>query len=180
MTVIAEELPNGSGGGPDPICALYAEWQKLRQRTIALCHVAQGLEAQLLRTVGAPMVAVRQVKGGGSCLAHSHEDIDAILGEAGFPAEGARELHQKLTALEDGWRAESDRLGFDEAQRAEADAWAKEAEVASAIFSMAATSLSGVQIKLALMIQMCAAGMVDPAFPLPQLQSISTDIEKLV
>ena len=167
------------GCSQDPVAQLWVEWKKLHQQAVMLCHKAQDLEAQLLRTVGTPIVAVQDVDGMDRAVAHSHEEIDAIFREAGFPAEAARELHQKLTALEDGWRAEGDRLGFDEAQRAEADAWAKEAEVASAIFSMAAQSLSGVQIKLALMIQMCAVGMVEPAFPLPQLQSVLNDVQKL-
>jgi hypothetical protein len=180
MTVMADELPNGSGGGPDPICALYAEWQKLSQRAIALCHEAQDLEALLLRAVGAPMVAIRQVNGGGICLANTHEDIDAILGGSGFSSEYAKDLHRELAALEERWNAEAALLGFDAAMQQESDAWAREAEAAKAIFSTNATSLSGIQIKLAFMIEMCSVGPPDVMTLVPQLQSAVDDIAKLI
>ena len=180
MAAGAEELMDRSGEGPDPIWLLWTKWQKLHQRAAALCHQVQDLEAQLLRTVGAPMVAVQQVKGGGSCLAHSHEEIDAILGDSGSPSEYAKDLHRELAVLEERWSAEAALLGFDEAMQQESDAWAQEAEAAKAIFSTRATSLAGIQIKLAFMIKMCSVGPPDVMTLVPQLQSAFTDVTNLI
>ena len=180
MAVVAEELPNCSEGAPDPICGLWTKWQKLHQRAVTLCHEDQDLEAQLLRTVGAPMVAVRQVRGGGICLAHSHEDIDAILGDTGSPAGYAEELHRKLDVLEERWSAEADDLAFDQAMQQESEAWAQEAEAANAIFSTSATTLSGIQIKLAFMIETCSVGPPDLVTLVPRLQSAFADVAKLI
>ena len=180
LAAVAEELPNGSDQGPDPICALYAEWQKLHQQAVALCHEVQDLEAQLLQTVGAPMVAVQQVKGGESCLAHSHEDIDAILGDFGSPSEYAKDLHRKLATFEERWSAEAALLGFDDAMQRESEGWAQEAEAAKVIFSTSATSLAGIQIKLAFMIETCSVGPPDVMTLVPQLQSAFADVANLI
>lgn len=175
-------LPPADGGDhvPDSIGPLWTEWQKLHRQAVELCHEAQNAEAHLLRTVGVPMVRVPTVDGRDGALALSHEEVDKLLAEYGLPVEAGKELHRKLSVLQDRWNAEADRNGYIDASRREGEAWAREAEVASAIFSATATSLVDVQVKAALMIQMCAAEMVDTAFPLPQLQSISTDIEKLI
>ena len=180
MAAVVAGLWNGCAESPDPIGPLSTEWQRLHQQTVALCHKAQDLEAQLLRTVRAPIVAVEAFDGADCMLAHSHEDIDAILGDSGSSAGLAEDLHSKLSARQQRWSAEADREDFDEAQRHEADAWAQEADAAQTIFRTPATSLVGVQIKLALMIEMCMTGMIDPAFPLPQLQSTFADVENLI
>ena len=180
VAAVADELLDRSCEGPDPIRALWTKWQKLHQRAVALCHEVQDLEAQLLQTVGAPMVAVRQFKDEESYLAHSHEDIDAILGDSGSPSKYAKDLHRELAALEERWVAEAALLGFDAAMQQESDAWAREAEAAKAIFSTSATSLAGIQIKLAFMIEMCSVGPPDVMTLVPQLQSAFADVANLI
>lgn len=176
----AVESVNAGDHFPDRLGQLWIEWQKLHRQAVVLCHEVQDIEARLLRTVGAPIVRVPTVDGREGAFAHSHEELDKLLAEYGQPLAAGKALHHTLSVLDGRWNAEADRIGYAEASRREGEAWAREANVACAIFSTTATSLSGVQVKLALMIQMCAAGMVDPAFPLPQLQSIFTDIEKLI
>jgi hypothetical protein len=113
-------------------------------------------------------------------VAHSHDEIDALLGGGGSHPEVAEDLHGKLTNLEERWNAEAALLGFDEAMQQESDAWTREAEAAKAIFSTNATSLSGVHVKLAFMIEMCSVGPPDVMTLVPKLQSALADVAHLI
>ena len=125
------------------------------------------------------MVRVRSPAHPDGIAAWSHDEIDQVLAEVEDATTSAETLHSEFSARQKRWLAEADRVGFAKSVQQEGDAWARESEAASAIFHTAASSLPGVQVKIALMIQMCAAGMVDPAFPLPQLQSAFKDLSAL-
>jgi hypothetical protein len=95
------------------------------------------------------------------------------------PQQLGAALHTELAVRRARWNAEAEALGFNEANRQELQAWRKEEEAARAVFRTGATTLAGVEIKLALMIQLCAAFSDDPDFPLPQLRSTIADVKRL-
>ena len=180
ISTISDGLSRADRWNADPIGPLWTEWKSQHQQAAGLCHKVQDLEAQLLKTVGSPFVTVPRAGGTDGAVAHSHDEIDALLEGGSTHPEVAEELHRKLTNLEERWSAEAALLGFDAAMQQESDAWAQEAEAAKAIFSTSATSLPGVQIKLAFMIETCSVGPPDVVTLLPQLQSAFADVAKLI
>ena len=180
VPAIADVLRRVDSCDADPIVPLWIEWQNLHQQAVGFCHKVQDLEAHLLRTVGAPLVPIQGTDRTYGAVAHSHAEIDALLEGGSTHHEVAEELHRKLTNLEERWSAEAALLGFDAAMQQESDAWAQEAEAAKAIFSTRATSLAGIQIKLAFMIEMCSVGPPDVMTLVPQLQSAFSDVANLI
>ncbi len=164
----------------DPIQLLWREWQTFHNEAVVKCYRAQDLEAQLLRTVGAPMIRIRRGPDAEDLMAHSHDDIDHIVAESNTPDTVAEDLHRKLATHQREWNDESDRIGFAAAVQQEDQAWARERETAGMIFRAPAKSLTGVQIKLALIMQMSVDGTGDVMFPLSHLQSILNDLTSLI
>ena len=179
-------LPQLSGWEPsvgqledEPLVRLWLDWKRLHSLTILVCHRTQDLEAHLLRTLGPPLVLVQSLANPKGVPAWSHEDIDRILSETKGVTSSGPALHAELSRRKGRWSAEGNRLGFDEAMENEREAWRRESDASSAIFRAAAATLTGVQVKIALMIQMCVAEAADRSFPLPQLESTFKDLAAL-
>jgi hypothetical protein len=147
---------------PDPVIPLWQEWQRLHTRATRLCHRWQEIETRLMRTIGFP-VATQALPDG----------PDGVAVEADPAVDNATAAHQAR------WRAAAERLGFDDAKRRESEAWDEEAAAGRAVFGTRATSLAGVEIKIALMVRLCSAGSDDPDFPLPQLRATLADVKRL-
>jgi len=169
----------GSPGAPDPIVPLWQNWQRLRARAYALCRRWQEMENHLMRTVGFPQVFVPSPDGGRVTCAQSHAEIDLALAESGCSPEIGASLHAEFAARRAQWSFEAERLGFDRAKLGEDEAWDEEAEAVRAVFRTTATTLAGVEIKIAMMVHLCSAGSDDPKFPLPQLRSTLADARRL-
>jgi len=142
----------------DPVVPLWREWQRRHARATALCHHRQAIETQLARTVGfpPPMPAEGAVSGVGDPLTGADADAHRVR-----------------------WQVEADRMGFEDAKRLETAAWDEEAVALRTVFRQRATSLAGVEAKLALMLRICRDGSDDPDFPLPQLRSVLADVKYL-
>lgn len=179
ISAMMDELMGASEHSPDPTQLHWREWRRLHNEAVVRCHHAQDLEAQLLRTVGAPMVRIRRAPDAEDLTAHSRDEIDQILKETDTPDAVAEDLHKKLTTRKREWDKESDRIGFAAAAQQEDQAWARERQAAGMIFQAPAKSLTGVQMKLALMIQMAVEGTGDSIPPISQLQSIFSDLARL-
>jgi hypothetical protein len=159
---------------------LWEEWQLLHERAKALCSWWQQIETQFVRAIGFPRVVIPSSDRSNCICAQSHAEIDKALAANGNVDERKRAaLHAELAAHRTQWDAEAARLGFDEAKQKEDEAWRREAQTSEAIFRARATSLMGIEIKIALMVQLCSAGSDDPDFPLPQLRSTLADVKRL-
>lgn len=163
----------------DPVLPLWCEWQRLHAHALELCRRWQEMETRLVKTVGFPQVFIPSTDGSRGICAQSHSDIDQAVAAGDCSQEVAAALHSELTVRRARWDADAETLGFDEANRQELAAWREEEEAARAIFRTKAVSLVGVEIKLALMIQLCAAFSDDPDFPLLQLRSTLADVKRL-
>ena len=178
-TVKAAHSAIGHSEPPDPILPLFREWQRLHAYASALCEHWQKLESRLVHTVGFPQVFIPSSNGGRNICAQSHSEIDQAVAAGDCSQEVGADLHAEFAVRRSRWDAEAEALGFDESNRQELAAWREEEEAARAIFRTKAATLAGVEIKLALMIQLCAAFSDDPDFPLPQLRSILADVKRL-
>ena len=164
---------------PDPIVLLWREWERLHAGALRLCERWQEIETRLVHAVGFPQVFIRSADGARGICAQSHSDIDQAVAAGDCSQELAAALHAELAARRARWDAEAEALGFDEANRQELEAWRKEEAAVRTVFRTKATTLVGVEIKLALMIQLCSAFSDDPDFPLPQLRSTIADVKRL-
>jgi hypothetical protein len=176
---VAYRFPPQPPGVPDPILPLWYDRQRLCARATALCYRWQKMETHLFRTIGFPQVLIPSPDGRDGICAQSHAEIDHALADTpDAPMIGAS-LHAELAAHQARWDVEAERLGFAEAKRQEDEAWDREAEASRKIFRTRATTLAGIQIKIALMAQFCTAGSDDSDFPLPQLRSTLADVKRL-
>ena len=162
------------------ISLLWEKWHRLRKRALSLCHRWQDLETHLMRTIGVPQVVISLPGNSAVLRAFSHAEIDRALSNVSSSPEVATALHDEFANQQARWDAEALRLGFNEVKRQEDEAWRQEAEACAAIFRAQATSLSGIEIKIALIIELCSAGSEDPDFPLPQLLSTLGDVKCLI
>jgi hypothetical protein len=164
---------------PDPIVPLWREWERLHANALRLCEHWQEIESRLVRAVGFPQVIIPAADGAQSICAQFHSDINQAVVAGDCSQELSVALHAELAARRARWDAEAEALGFDEANRQELEAWRKEEAAVRAVFRTKAATLAGVEIKLALMIQLCSAFSDDPDFPLPQLLSTLADVKRL-
>jgi len=131
-----------------------------------------------MRTVGVPHVRIPAPDQPAGIWTQSHAEIDQALTEPGA-AETRAALHADLAARQQRWNAEAAVLGFDALKQQEFEAWHEEDRVSHALFAARATSLAGVEAKLALIVELCTTGSDDPEFPWPQLRSTLADLRRL-
>lgn len=173
-------LPSTAGASDNSIECLGEEWQLLRERANALCSRWQKIETQLVRTIGFPHVVISSSDRSNGICARSHYEIDEALATNGnFDERRRAALHSDFAHHQARWDAEAGRLGFEEIKLQEDEAWSREAEASEAIFRVRATSLAGIEIKIALIVELCSTGADDPEFPWPQLRSTLADVMRL-
>jgi len=176
---IARSSPESSVRTEDLLPPLWQEWLRLHTRATSLCHRWQDLETHLMRKIGVPQVLIPLPDSSASLRALSHAEIDGALAKLSCSPEVAAALHDDFADQQARWDAEAMRLGFDEIKQQEDEAWSQETEASEAIFRARATSLAGIEIKIALIVELCSTGADDPEFPLPQLRSTLADVKRL-
>ena len=164
---------------PDPIVVQWNEWQRLHARATGLCHRWQDIETHLIRKIGVPLVVITSPYNSAVTHAQSHAEIDRALTKLPRSPEVAAALHTDFANQQARWDAEASRLGFDKFKQQEDEAWRQEAEASDAIFSARATNLAGIEIKIALIVELCSTGSDDQEFPWPQLRSTLADVKRL-
>jgi len=175
----APRFLSSAESAPDPVVPLWREWQRLHARASELCNHWQEIESRLVHAFGFPQVFIPAADGVRGICAQSHSDIDQAIAGGDCSQEVGADLHAELAVRRARWDAEAKALGFDEANRQELEAWREEEEAVRAVFRTRAATLAGVEIKLALMIQLCTTFSDDPDFPLPQLRSTLSDVKRL-
>jgi len=163
----------------DPVLPLWRERQRLHAQAVALCRRWGELETHLIKEIGFPKVMLPLAETPNTNCAFSHREIDQALTERKQSAEAKAELHAQLAAHQARWDREARRIGFFEADRQQLGCWKREADATQKIFATPATTLAGIEVKIALMMQLCRTGSDVPDFPLPQLRSTLTDLERL-
>jgi len=178
-TSLLRAAPSSAQAAPDPIVPLWEEWLRLRARAIGLCHRWQDIETHLMRKIGIPQVLIPSSNNLADFRAQSHAAIDRAVTMLPDSIEIAAALHVDFAKQQARCDWEAARLGLVEVKRQEDQAWDQEAQASEAIFHTHATSLAGIEIKIALIVELCSTGSDDPEFPLPQLQSTLADVKRL-
>jgi hypothetical protein len=176
---VATSLPQLSAGMPTSILPLWREWLRLHSQAMNLCHRWQCVEMHLIRKVGFPQVRIPNPDQPAGTCAQSHVEIDRALAAVSCSAEESAALHADFAARQARWDAEAEKLGFDAIKQQETEAWHQGTRVSDAIFEARATSLIDIEIKIALIIELCSTGSDDPESPWPELRSTLADVKRL-
>lgn len=95
----------------DPVLALWRQWQDAHRLTERLCRRQQGLERQLVETVGFPFSVIR-LSDGEPVAAYSRDAIHDVLRLAPEEAAACAEAEAKFGAHKLRWdRADRD-IGY--------------------------------------------------------------------
>jgi hypothetical protein len=164
---------------PDPMMPLWQEWQRRHARATALCHRWQDIEGHLMRKVGFPQVRIKSPDSPDGIRALSHAEIDRALAALPCSAETGVALHADFANRQARWNAEAEKLGFDEIKLQEDAARDQEIEASDAILEARVTNLMGIEIKIALIVELGSTGPDDSEFPWPQLRSTLADVKRL-
>jgi hypothetical protein len=163
----------------DPMVPRWQEWQRLHARATELCHRWQDIEGHLMRKIGVPQVRVKSPDNPDGIRALSHAEIDRALAALPRSTEFSVALHADFANQQARWNAEAEKLGFDKIKQQEDAAWDQEAEASNAILEARVTNLMGIEIKIALIVELGSTGPDDSEFPWPQLRSILADAKRL-
>jgi len=163
----------------DPILSLWEEWERLHAQATGLCHRCQKIETHLVRKVGVPQVRIKSPDKPKGICAQSHAEIDRALTAICSSTDASAALHADFAAQQAHWTREAETLGFDAIKQQEIEAWRLETRTSDAIFEARATSLMGIEIKIAVMIELWSTGSDDPESPWPELRSTLADVKRL-
>lgn len=175
-----ESWSTGDGSKPartgrEPILDLFIEWRRRHRDASRLSRKWQRLEAQLVKAIGFPHVSSISRHSDLPAKAFSHDQIDDLF--ADHPSQAS--LHSELDKCLVHWESEQNKVGLDAVRAEEYEAWDQEHAAANAVFRTRASTLTGVEAKLAVLLKLAITGSSDPKFPWPQLKSVLLDVRRL-
>jgi hypothetical protein len=168
-----------SGSVSDPILRLWTEWQRAIAEAAAWGTRWAALEVELARTVGFPRVQVPAAPGKTAIWVTSHAQIDDQLRDSREPEEVRTRLYEDLARRHARWNEAAARVGLDSADRHEEAAMTRSAELAEALFTLAAQGIPGVIVKLELIERMGQTQADDEDFPWKWLRTAVADLKRL-
>jgi hypothetical protein len=162
----------------DPVLTLWRQWQDAHRLTERLCRRQQGLERQLIRTVGFPFSVVR-LSDGEPVAAYSREAIRDVLRVAPEEASACAEAEAEFQAHKLRWdRADRD-IGYSATVQAERDAADRASDLLDAMATTPATSLAGVTAKLEAVLRESNIWEDGSEFPWPHIRSALDDLARI-
>lgn len=162
----------------DPVLTLWRQWQDAHRLTDRLCRRQQGLERQLIRTIGFPFSVIR-LSDGEPVAAYSREAIRDVLRLAPKEAAACAEAEAKFEAHKLRWdRADRD-IGYSATVQAERDSADRASDLLDAMAAMPATSLAGVAAKLEAVLREGNIWEDGSEFPWPHIRSALDDLTRI-
>lgn len=161
---------------PDPILEFYQDWERLRAYVTELCHHCQALEHALLED------ALTEMK---------HCDVNSDTNEDARATRTISDIRAGASASFVHWHSSFNAEPISLALHAlswhdleslrsqEANGWTELQAAANAVFDTPAQSLTGVGLKLEIILTMCATGPGDTEFPVPQLRVALADLQRI-
>ena len=168
-----------SGFVADPILPLWTEWQRAVAEAAAWGARWAALEVELARTVGFPRVRMPTALGKTAVWVTSHAQIDNCLKDSREPEEVRTRLHADLVLAQARWNEAAARVGLDSADRQEAAAMTRGAELAETLFTFPAQGIPSVIVKLELIVCMGQTQADDEDFPWAWLRTAIADLKRL-
>ncbi|WP_306028968.1 hypothetical protein [Stappia sp. MMSF_3263] len=166
-------------GAFDPALSLWHEWKAAYHHTATLCRKQQGLETQLVSTIGFPQVGVSLPGEGFTISISSRGDIQKYFGDHPAYAEFRSQIETDLAAHKERWDAEDKRIGYSAAKRAERAAACREQELIEALLATPATTLAGIAAKLDAVLHEGQTSEDCTEFPWPELRSVKHDLVRI-
>jgi hypothetical protein len=162
----------------DPVLTLWRQWQDAHRMTERLCRRQQGLERQLIRTVGFPFSVIR-LSDGEPVAAYSREAIHDVLRLAPEEAAACTEAEAEFEAHKLRWdRADRD-IGYSATVQAERDSADQASDLLDALAATPATSLAGVAAKLDAVLREGNVWEDGSEFPWPHIRSALDDLARI-
>lgn len=162
----------------DPVLTLWREWQDAHRLMERLCRRQQGLERQLIQTVGFPFSVIR-LSDGEPVAAYSREAIHDVLSLAPEEAAACAEAEAEFMAHKLRWdRADRD-IGYSATLQAERDSADRASDLLDAMAALPATSLVGVAAKLEAVLREGNIWEDGSEFPWPHIRSAFDDLARI-
>lgn len=162
----------------DPVLTLWRQWQDAHRLTERLCRRQQGLERQLIQTVGFPFSVIR-LTDGAPVAAYSREAIRDVLRLAPDEAAACADAEAEFEAHELRWdRADRD-IGYSATVQAERGSADRASDLLDTMTAMPATSLAGVAAKLEAVLREGNIWEDGSEFPWPQIRSALDDLSRI-
>lgn len=168
--------PRTEGKPPDPVIAVWREWQTSQRHIDQLTLRQQRLERILIERVGVPCV-VLQLRTGGMVALHSLAEVREVGDDSADDLRWRAEA--SLTAHQARWNAVDQDIGYSATLRAEHEVGEKADDLLKTLFHLPAASLVGVAAKLETVLKMGQSSRTDTEFPWPQIQSVLDDILRI-
>ncbi|TGT91253.1 MULTISPECIES: hypothetical protein [unclassified Mesorhizobium] len=164
----------------DPALALWHDWQSAYERTAVLCRKQQNLETQLIEAIGFPRAEVHLTDENVTVTVSCAGDLEELFGDDERFADLRALAEADLAAHRARWDAEDRQIGYSAAKRAQLLATDREQELADALMSAPATTLSGVAGKLDAIL--CEGESAEDCtdFPWPELRAALVDLMRMV
>ncbi|UXS05075.1 hypothetical protein [Agrobacterium tumefaciens] len=169
---IAGEIP------PDPVVALWHQWQDAHHLTRNYCHRQQGLEQQLVETIGFPR-AIIPFSDGEQVTVFSLEDIHEFLRLELEEAAACAKAEAEFAAHKLRWDKADQEIGYSAMMQAEREAGDRAEDLVDAMATTPATSLVGVAAKLDAVLRKGNIRADGSGFPWPQIRSALDDLARL-
>ncbi|WP_413992465.1 hypothetical protein ACMDCR_10445 [Labrys okinawensis] len=171
------QIANGSEQ-TDPAVDAWRAWDAASRASLALCRKQQRLETKLQQTVGLPQIVFVPAIGTKPIRITCARDVERLDASdptmAALRAQALLQLEQHRRRWEDADR----RIGYSAALAEEAAAFDYEQQLAEALWSIAASSLSGVAAKLDAVLRSGEPSEDSDEFPWPQLRLILADLRR--
>lgn len=162
----------------DPVLTLWRQWQDAHHLTERLCRRQQGLERQLIRTVGFPFSVIR-LSEGEPVAAYSREAIRDVLRVAPDEASACAAAEAEFEAHKLRWDRVDCDIGYSSTVQAERDSADRASDLLDAMATMHATSLAGVAAKLDAVLREGNIWEDGSEFPWPHIRSALEDLARI-
>lgn len=163
---------------PDPVLALWHQWQEAHLSMKGHADTAHSLEQQLAETVDYPS-AIIALPNGETVTAYSIAAIREILKDAPDKNAACFKAEAELTAHKLRWEQAEREIGYSAAVRAEHEAADEATRILNVMAITSSTSLAGVEAKLDAIVREGSLWHNSSEFPWLQMRSLLSDVMHL-
>lgn len=163
---------------PDPVLALWHQWQEAHLSMKSHADLAHALEQQLAETVDYPCVVIT-LADGDSVTAYSIATIRYLLKDSPDESTACCKAEADLVAHQLRWEEAEREIGYSTTVRAEHDAAERATRILDIMAKTSSTTLAGVEAKLDAIVREGSLWHNSSEFPWPQIRAVLSDIVQM-
>nr|WP_145959214.1 hypothetical protein [Rhizobium sp. ACO-34A] len=171
----AAEQARSNAGDIDPVLAKWDEWFVANSDLARLCRVQQHLETELMRNCASPVVEIPLPGSKDLFLAHTEDEIDAVLKGEELDSERNRAKEQLRTRCS-AWNAADEIVGYSRAKKTEEEASDVEFRLVEELWAMPAQSVLAAAGKVHSIVRHGAPKVDIDDFPWPAMRLLLADL----